>query len=160
MKGTKTRRGDGVWRLRVFVGYTENGTPRQISQTFRGSEKAADTALAALVTKTTLGTAPISATTTVRQYLEDVCLPHIEATRESSTVRGYRSKVARIVGVLGRYRLARLSTADIDRAYGRWLGEGLSPSSVHHLHFARRGSRLPRPSQPSSLFDGAAICGP
>jgi integrase len=61
-------------------------------------------------------------------------LPHIEGTRESSTVRGYRSKVARIVAVLGRHRLVRLSTTDVDRAYGRWLGEGLSPSSVHHLH--------------------------
>ena len=46
MKGTKRKRREGVWELRVYVGRDPGtGTPRQISKTFYGGSRGADDAL-------------------------------------------------------------------------------------------------------------------
>ncbi len=46
MKGTKRKRREGVWELRVYVGRDPgSGTPRQISKTFYGGSRGADDAL-------------------------------------------------------------------------------------------------------------------
>ncbi len=50
MKGTKRKRREGVWELRVYVGRDPGtGTPRQISKTFYGGSRGAYDALRALI---------------------------------------------------------------------------------------------------------------
>ena len=50
MRGTKTERSPGVWRLRVYMGDDpKSGNLRQATRTFKGTKKEADTALAAFV---------------------------------------------------------------------------------------------------------------
>jgi len=50
VRGTKRKRKEGVWELRVHVGRDpEAGNPRQISRTFHGGARAADDALRDLV---------------------------------------------------------------------------------------------------------------
>jgi hypothetical protein len=38
MRGTKKQVSDGVWRLRVYAGRRENGTPIQITKTVHGPD--------------------------------------------------------------------------------------------------------------------------
>src|SRR5579859_5051036 len=134
MRGTKIERSPGVWRLRVFIGSDPvTGNPRQVSRTFKGTKKAADTALAEFVSEVVNGTAPLGASTTLGQYL-DKWLEHITPTRSPTTIRGYRSKIKRITAKLGTVQLDKLTGQQLDRSYREWLGEGLDPSTVHHLH--------------------------
>lgn len=133
MRGTKVQVRPGVWRLRVVTAYDPAGHPRQLSRTLHGTKKAADSALAAFVAEVEAGLVPVSATMTVGQLLEQ-WLEQITPRRSPTTIRGYRDKVRRLSAVLGRIRLAKLSAADLDRAYARWLAEGLSPMTVHGLH--------------------------
>ena len=134
MRGTRTQRSPGVWRLRVFVGSdASTGNPRQLSRTFKGTKKQADTALAGFLSEVLNGTAPMAGSATLDEYLHQ-WLDHITPTRSPTTVRGYRFKVKRISAKLGRVRLDKLTAQQLDRTYREWLDEGLDPSSVHHLH--------------------------
>lgn len=123
-----------MWRLRVFIGPDPGtGNPRQVSRTFKGTRKASDTALANFVTEVTRGSLPTTGTTTLGDFLEQ-WLEHITPDRSPTTIRGYRFKLARIKQQMGSVRLDKLTPQHLDRAYRAWLGEGLDPSSVHHLH--------------------------
>lgn len=123
-----------MWRLRVFIGPDPvTGNPRQVSRTFKGSKKEADTALARFVAEVTNGSVPVVASTTVGAFL-DQWLEHIKPDRSPTTIRGYRFKIARIKKQLGSVRLDKLTPQHLDRAYRVWLNEGLDASSVHHLH--------------------------
>src|SRR5438132_6944 len=134
MRGTKLERSPGIWRLRVFVGSDPiTGSPRQLSRTFRGTKKQADTALAEFVSSVVSGDAPVISGITLGAYLHR-WLDHITPTRSPTTVRGYRFKIKRITAKLGNVGLDKLTAQQLDRAYREWLDEGLDPSSVHHLH--------------------------
>jgi integrase len=109
------------------------GNPRQVTRTFRGTKRQADTALSNFVTEVVRGQVPRMGSTTLSQYLGD-WLAHITPTRSTTTVRGYRFKIKRIDAKLGNVRLDQLTAQQLDRAYRQWLDEGLNPSSVHHLH--------------------------
>jgi integrase len=134
VRGTKTQRAPGVWRLRVFIGPDPvTGNPRQVSRTFRGTKKEADSALATFVTDVINGNAPMAGSTSVAEFL-DRWVEHITPTRSPTTIRGYKFKIKRIDARLGPIALAKLTAQDLDRAYRAWLDEGLDPGSVHHLH--------------------------
>lgn len=134
MRGTKDERSPGVWRLRVFIGRDPvTGNPRQVTRTFRGTKKQADTALAQFVTEVTNGTVPLDASATLAEFL-DRWVDHIRPNRSPTTIKGYRHKIDRINKRLGGVRLDRLTAQHLDRVYRVWLDEGLHPSSVHHLH--------------------------
>jgi integrase len=134
MRGTKDERSPGVWRLRVFIGRDPvTGNPRQVTRTFRGTKKQADTALAQFVTGVTNGSVPLTGSATLADFL-DQWLDHIRPYRSPTTIKGYRHKIERIDERLGSVRLDKLTAQHLDRAYRAWLDEGLHPSSVHHLH--------------------------
>ena len=132
--GTKTEIRPGVWRLRVVSGYDPvTGNPRQASRTVRGGARDASKALAAFVNEVNTGPSPIDGQVTLEVYLKR-WLEHLEPHREAQTIRGYRFKVRKIDAKLGRVQVGRLSAQMLDRAYREWQLEGLSDSSVHHLH--------------------------
>jgi integrase len=134
MKGTMTERSPGSWRLRVYIGDDPStGRPRQATRTFKGTKKHAQTALAEFVTEVTNGRASIAGSTTLSAFLNQ-WINYITPTRSPTTVRGYRDKARRIESKLGKIQLAKLNAHTLDRAYREWLGEGLSPTTVHHLH--------------------------
>lgn len=134
MRGTKDERSPGVWRLRVFIGRDPvTGNPKQVTRTFRGNKKQADTALAQFVTEVASGTVPVAASATLAEFL-DRWLGDIQPHRSPTTIKGYRHKIQRINARLGKLRLDRITAQHLDRAYRAWLDEGLHPSSVHHLH--------------------------
>lgn len=134
MKGTMTERAPRTWRLRVYIGDDPlTGRPRQATRTFKGTKKHASTALAEFVAECANGLAPTVGAPTVSAYL-DQWIIHIGSTRSPTTVRGYREKVKRIDAKVGRIRLSKLTARTLDRTYREWLDEGLSPTTVHHLH--------------------------
>jgi integrase len=132
--GTKTEIRPGVWRLRVVSGYDPvTGNPRQVSRTVHGGARDANRALAAFVTEVDTGQAPIDGKVTLDVFLQR-WLEHLEPHREAQTIRGYRFKVRKIDAKLGRVQVGKLSAQMLDRTYREWHLEGLSDSSVHHLH--------------------------
>ena len=124
MPGTKTEVRPGTWRLRVVTGYdSKTGNPRQaLGQTFKGTKKQADTALAAFVTEVTNGTASLDASATVNTFL-DQWLAHIDGQRSPTTIRGYKEKMNRVRRDFGTTKMGKFSTQpqQIDRAYRRWM---------------------------------------
>ncbi|HWE57884.1 MAG TPA: site-specific integrase [Acidimicrobiales bacterium] len=134
MKGTKLERSPGVWRLRVFAGNDpKTGNPIQVSRTFKGTRRQADTALATFVHEVSRGLVPTTRSMPLSEYLEQ-WLDHITPTRSPTTIRGYKFKITRINERLGKVQLDKLTAQQLDRTYNVWLKEGLDPSSVHHLH--------------------------
>jgi integrase len=129
-----TERSPGVWRLRVFIGDNPvTGNPAQATRTFRGTKRQADTALAEFVAQAAQEGVPAASTTTLAD-LFNLWLEHIRPMRSPTTIRGYKDKIRRINAKLGRTTLSKLTPQAIDRCYQEWLAEGLSPSTVHHLH--------------------------
>lgn len=129
-----TERSPGVWRLRVYIGEDPaTGQPRQATRTFKGTKRQASTALAEFVTEASQSRLPATGSMSVAEFFEQ-WLDHIKPTRSTTTIRGYRAKISRINGKLGRTPLAKLTPHQVDRACRAWLDEGLSPTTVHHLH--------------------------
>jgi integrase len=109
--------------------------PIQVQRTFRGTETAARKALAKLVTEVEDG--KFDKTKVTVGELLDRWLAHVEAIGKArpKTVYEYRRKIdGRIRPALGDLRLTRLEPDTLDAWYQRWLGEGLSPSTVHIYH--------------------------
>jgi integrase len=131
--GTLTERSPGVWRLRVLVRDPRTSKDRQVSETFHGGRREAERALAKMVTQADSGQlSPL--TMTVADLLAE-WLDFIEPSRSPNTIRGYRSCIHRaIIPVLGSVKLAKLTARDLDRAYAGWLGQALSPTTVHQYH--------------------------
>jgi integrase len=118
----------------VYTGVDPHtGNPRQVSRTFRGTKRQADTALSNFLTEVVKGQVPLIASTTLSEYLR-TWLDHITPTRSTTTIRGYRFKIKRISAKLGSIRLDKLTAQHLDRTYREWLDEGLDQSSVHHFH--------------------------
>ena len=64
----------------------------------------------------------------------DRWIEFVTPLREPGTVRGYKSHIVRAKATLGHLKLTRLTAQHLDRAYSMWLAEGLSPTTVHHIH--------------------------
>jgi integrase len=127
-------RSPGHWQLRAFAGFDPvTGNPRQVTRTFRGTERAAAKELGALVAEVEAGTFKRT-TATVGQLL-DRWLEFATPRQRPRTVYENRSKInSRIRPTLGSLRLDKLEADALDGAYRMWLEEGLSPSTVHQYH--------------------------
>ncbi|HML01063.1 MAG TPA: N-terminal phage integrase SAM-like domain-containing protein, partial [Acidimicrobiales bacterium] len=135
MRGTKRKRREGVWELRVYVGRDpQTGRPRQVSKTFHGGSRAADDALRDLVEKYSDGS-PDGFGATVGQLL-DRWLEECERLDLSpTTIRNYRSQVkGTIRPKLGRIVLAKLTPKHLDTLYGEMKDAGLSAKTIRNHH--------------------------
>jgi len=104
-----------------------------VSRTFKGNEKAAGKALAAFVTENSQG--KVDKTSATVGQLLDRWLEYGEDRQRPRTLYENKRKIeTRIRPVLGSIRLDRLGGDTLDAAYQQWLGEGLSPSTVHKYH--------------------------
>ncbi len=126
--------GSGRWQLRAFAGVDQaTGRPKQVSKTFIGNAAAAERALRSFASEAEAGKVDRSRST-LGQLL-DGWLEQIEPTHRPKTVHEYRRWIdARIRPALGEIRLNRLAADRLDHQYRSWLADGLSESSVHHLH--------------------------
>ena len=137
MKGNITPRGKGVWRLRVDAGTDpRTGRRRVVSQTVRGTKRQAEDALAELVAGQRRRRAHSDETVAdlLAQWLE-----HREPSLSPLTVQRYRQAVrTHLAPALGKIRLSRLTTYDLDRLYGDMTRAGHSPASVRKVHQVAR----------------------
>jgi len=135
MKGTKRKRREGVWELRVYVGRDPGtGTPRQISKTFYGGSRGADDALRALI-QDQAPSRTDGLGVTVGQ-LFDKWLEECERLDLSpTTLRTYRAQLNRNVRPrLGKLPLQRLTAKHLDNLYGTMKTDGLSPKTIRNHH--------------------------
>jgi len=141
MKGHKRQRpelGPNAWELIVDVGRDPiTGRRRQRSRVFRGTSKAADTAMAQLVAEATTerrgpGTdAPLS-------EIVQAWLDLVEADLSPTTLIGYRRVLRnQIAPGIGQRPVNEITTPDLDRFY-RQLLTTLSPASVRQVHAVLR----------------------
>jgi integrase len=135
VRGTKRKRSEGVWELRVYLGRDpETGNPRQISRSFRGSSRDADSALRDLVDKYGEG-APDGFGATFGQLL-DKWLEECERMELSpTTIRNYQAQTKKTIRPqLGKTVLARLAPKQLDDLYGSMKDQGLSPKTIRNCH--------------------------
>lgn len=135
MKGTKRKKRDGVWEIRVYVGRDPiTGKPKQVSKTVHGGVREADAALRDLIDKQ----APSrddGVGATFGQLL-DKWLEECERMELSpTTLRNYRSSIKTTLGPkLGKVPLHRLSAKNLDDLYGALKAAGKSPKTIHNHH--------------------------
>ncbi len=135
MRGTKRKRKDGVWELRVYVGRDpETGHPRQISRTFHGGARAADDALRDLVDQFQEGR-PDGFGNSFGQ-LVDRWLKECERLDLSpTTMRTYRAQIEQTIRpALGKVPLSRLTAKQLDDLYGEMKERGASPKTIRNHH--------------------------
>lgn len=128
------QRGSGSWELRVYLGTdVESGRARYATRTVRGTKRAAQYALAELVTDA--ANAPrAGARSTLKELLREwtaAASPNWSA----STVRQVESVVRRhLVPNLGHFVVGELTAAQIDAFYGDLRRDGLSAGTVRRIH--------------------------
>ncbi|MDI9600126.1 MAG: site-specific integrase, partial [Acidobacteriota bacterium] len=134
--GSITQIAPGVFRISVSVGYsTVTGRRRRPSQIVRGTEREAEIALARLLLSA--GKLPENEVS-LRQFLEEMYLPHVEKRRRAKTVDGYRSLISHhIVPELGNSALTDLTPYQLSR----WL-DGLSKVGSDPVEPLSEQSRL------------------
>ncbi|MHB1496751.1 MAG: tyrosine-type recombinase/integrase [Acidimicrobiales bacterium] len=132
-RGTMRQRSPGSWQLRVYAGLDSAGKPVQVAKTFRGTKREAQVELARLAVQVESGQGAVASNATVAELL-DRWVEHVSPTRQPGTIRGYQTHAKRIKEQVGKVKLLKLTAQQLDRAYRVWLDEGLSPTTVHHLH--------------------------
>jgi len=135
MRGTKRKRGEGVWELRAYVGRDPaTGNPKQVSKTFRGSAREADEALRDLIEQQVPGRSD-GAGATLGQLL-DAWLAECERMDLSpTTLRVYRTQIEHTIRpALGSIKVQRLGAKDLDDLYRAMKEKGSSPKTVRNHH--------------------------
>jgi integrase len=151
MPGSIQRRGSSAWIVVVDHGRDPaTGKRRQVRRSLKGTKRDAEQLLVRLLHDRDHGITQPVEHLTVRDYLVDRYLPHVQAHREARTYLTARDIcVKHLIPALGNLRLAKLRAADIQAYYDRKLTSGrldgrggLSAASVqrHHqvLHAALR----------------------
>lgn len=128
--GTMSQLEPGKWRLRVYV--NRSGKGRQLSRTFKGTERAARNALRRFATE--VEDRQVDPTRMTVGELLDEWLARSGPGLRPKTLAGYRHKIdTRIRPAFGSLRLDRLTGHMLDEQYREWRSGGLSNTSVHHL---------------------------
>src|SRR5579859_7684684 len=127
-EGTIRKRPDGRWEARIsfedgrrksFYGKTRQEVAHRLAQ----ARHELDSGLPLLDERQTL-----------QQYLES-WIETIKPQVRASSWRRYGDYVrVHLIPGLGRIPLAKLTAQHVQIFYARKLGEGLSPSTVHHIH--------------------------
>ncbi|QXC59312.1 hypothetical protein KSP35_12960 [Aquihabitans sp. G128] len=143
MKGTKRRRPDrgaDAWELRVELGLDPlDGRRRQRSETFRGTERQADTALAQLVAKVAENRHGPGTDATLSVLL-DRWLEMVGDDLSPTTLAGYRSTIkVQIAPALGHRPVGSITTPELDSFYRALLagpagGKARKPATVRQTH--------------------------
>jgi len=144
MRGTKSERRPGVWKLRVYVGNRPDGTPIQVTRTLdttggKGTAKPgsgsrlADRELSKMVADVSAGRLGRQATTL--GDLIDQWIANIEDSRSPTTIREYR-RLANVVvkPELGAVTLSKLTARHLDNLYAKLTAKGNKALTVRRAH--------------------------
>jgi len=144
MRGTKSERRPGVWKLRVYVGNRPDGTPIQVTKTLdttggKGTAKPgsgsrlADRELAKMVSDVSAGR--LGHQTTTLGELLDQWIASIEDSRSPTTLREH-SRLANVVvkPAIGNVKLSKLTARHLDALYAALTAKGSKASTVRRVH--------------------------
>ena len=134
MRGTKRKKREGVWELRVYVGRDSDGQPKQVSKTVHGGAREADEELRGLINM--LGASRSDGVGATFGQLIDRWLEECERLDLSpTTMRTYRAQIKQAIRpALGDLKLTRLSARQLDEFYGAMKDNGLSPKTIRNYH--------------------------
>jgi integrase len=140
VRGHLRRQGRG-WQLVVDVGRDPlDGKRRQLTRTFHGTKREAESELAKFVAQVSNEGAPGSPATTVGGLIES-WWEHTLPDLSPNTARGYRSKIDQyLLPALGDIRLRKVSAHQLDafyrelRARGGKRGRPLAVNTVRGVH--------------------------
>jgi integrase len=134
MKGTKEEIKPGQWRLRVYAGRRPSGSPIYVSENFHGGSRAADVALAALVTRVDKGT--VAPNTITVEQLTSRYINHAESIgRSPTTVTKYRWILEKqIKPAIGSVPVSKLKASDLDNLYATLTAKGNKPTTIRRVH--------------------------
>lgn len=136
-RGSIRRRGESSWEIRLWVP-DENGA-RQRSWTVHGSKSDAERELSVRVMQLLDGRLRGDERRVVLSTHVDDWLAVQERRVSAKTVSSYRGLLEKhVVPMLGGYRVAEITTRQIDGLYQRKLEEGLSPRTVRYIHVVLR----------------------
>jgi integrase len=131
----------GVWEVRAFVGRDPvTNAPRQVSRTVHGGKRAAQTAMASLVTEAKEG--KLGGTDATVGLLLDHYLAHLERRSLSpKTLHTYRQQVdTNIRPALGSKAVRKLTAWDLDGFYASLTDAGRSAKTVRNHHVILSGA--------------------
>lgn len=129
--GSSTEVSPGVWRIQVSAGlHPITGQRVRITRIIRGTERDAEAMLAQLLLEA--GKTPES-DVTVKQFIEQMYLPHAEGRVRARTFDGYKSKLEHhVTPVLGSIPMSELTPYQLDK----WM-DGIKGSDRTRLHVYR-----------------------
>jgi integrase len=135
VRGTKRKRREGVWELRVYVGNDPvTGKPRQISSTFYGGAREAEDELRNLVDQhASPRTDGLGVTfgQLLDKWLEECERLDLSPT----TLRTYRAQIDKTIRPrLGKTQLTRLTSKHLDDLYGALKASGRTPKTIRNYH--------------------------
>jgi integrase len=127
--GTMRQRRPGVWQIRVSAGFDSQGRRRVVTETFHGSERAAATRMARIVTQVDKGDVPNAVT--LGQILDDYMGRDTLArsTRDKCTFA-----LKHLPPAWRRRRVDKITSRDIQNLYTSLRQDGVSASTVRSLH--------------------------
>lgn len=140
MTGSMRQRGKGAWQLRVYVGRDPTtGRKHYVERTFRGGQRQAGRALAALALEAERLTPRSSKHGTMEALLYE-WLAHATMSfspRTVETTEGYLRTP--IIPALGALQASKVTTADLDRFYRDLLERGgqngqYAPATIRRIH--------------------------
>ncbi len=127
-EGSITKRPDGLWEARITL---DDGKRKSF---YGKTRQEAARKLAAALRDRDAGLPVVGGAQTVGQYLS-AWLAASKATVRLRTWRGYETHVRRhALPTLGALNLVKLTPQHVQLLYAKKLEEGLSSTSVHHLH--------------------------
>lgn len=127
-EGSITKRSDGRWMARITV---EDGKRKTI---YAKTRQEISRLLAAALRDLDSGLPVVGDRQTVGQYLESWLLASKSTIREHTWRRYEEYTRLHLVPTLGKTSLSRLTAQQVQTLYALKLAEGLSSSTVHHLH--------------------------
>jgi integrase len=135
VQGTKRKRREGVWEVRVYIGRDPvSGKPKQVSKTIHGGSRAADAALRDLIENQ--APSRVDGVGATLGQLLDAWLKECERLDLSpTTMATYRAQIKQTIRPrLGRVSLNRLTSKHLDDLYGAMKAAGQSPKTIRNHH--------------------------
>jgi integrase len=134
MKGSIRERSKGVYELRVYTGRDPvTKRPRQISKTFKGGKRDANTELARMVAEASQG--KHGGTNATVEVLLDAWLKDAKSRVSEASYAVYEDTADRIKTTdLALVRLNRVSAFDVDACYSALRNSGTTPHTMVQVH--------------------------
>jgi Phage integrase, N-terminal SAM-like domain len=130
-RGYIAQRSPGSWRVHVSGGFDDAGKRIRITETIRGTERAAQKALTRLLKDVDDGKVAKVGSGTFGSYLVDRWLPHMRSRVGSETWDRYESLVrVHIVPRCGQVRLTKLRPHHLQAALDAMEADGAASASV------------------------------